>query len=87
MTPEPFIPFVPTRAPSVRSAEGSASLKVMPEARSSPDFKSFDQAGLPSERPAGGAPQPKVMLQRTGDQVTGIRIECLCGQVIELACS
>lgn len=86
MTPEPFIPFVPTRAPSARPAEG-ATLKVLPEAPSPPDFKSFDQAGLAPDRAAGGAPQPKVTLQRTGDKVTGIRIECLCGQIIELACS
>jgi hypothetical protein len=30
--------------------------------------------------------QPKVTLQRNGDEVTGIQIECCCGQRIELAC-
>jgi hypothetical protein len=29
---------------------------------------------------------PKVTLQRDNNVVTGIRIECACGQVIELAC-
>jgi hypothetical protein len=33
---------------------------------------------------AGG---PQVTLQREGDRVTAIRIECQCGQVIELTCS
>ena len=30
---------------------------------------------------------PTVTLQREGDRITGIRVECSCGQVIELACS
>lgn len=29
---------------------------------------------------------PKVTFQRDGDRITGIRIECGCGEVIELAC-
>ncbi|MGA2555351.1 MAG: hypothetical protein ABSG04_03670 [Verrucomicrobiota bacterium] len=29
---------------------------------------------------------PKVTLQRQGEVVTGIRIQCSCGQVIELRC-
>ena len=31
--------------------------------------------------------EPVVTLQKVDDQVTGIRIECGCGQVIELACT
>ncbi len=30
--------------------------------------------------------EPRVLLQREGDRVVGIRIECSCGQLIELAC-
>ena len=30
--------------------------------------------------------KPSVTLQREGDVVTGIRIQCGCGRVIELAC-
>jgi hypothetical protein len=29
---------------------------------------------------------PKVIVQKQDDVVTSIRIECPCGQVIELAC-
>jgi hypothetical protein len=31
--------------------------------------------------------EPKVSLQREADRITGIHIECSCGQVIELKCS
>jgi len=30
--------------------------------------------------------EPRVSLQRQGDRIAGIRIECACGQVIDLAC-
>jgi hypothetical protein len=30
--------------------------------------------------------EPQVMLQRDGDRVTNIRIQCGCGQVMDLAC-
>ena len=36
---------------------------------------------------APGAAQPVVTLKREGDVVTGIRIQCACGQVLELACA
>jgi hypothetical protein len=39
-----------------------------------------------SAPPAHDCPQPKVTLQRQGDVVTAIRIQCSCGQVIELKC-
>lgn len=37
----------------------------------------------------GDAPkaQPTVSLQKDGDRVTHIRIECSCGEIIELECS
>ena len=33
-----------------------------------------------------GAGEPVVTLQRDGDRVISIRIECPCGQIIDLAC-
>jgi hypothetical protein len=30
--------------------------------------------------------EPQVLLQRDGDRITSIRIQCSCGQVMDLAC-
>jgi hypothetical protein len=30
--------------------------------------------------------EPRVMLQRDGERITNIRIQCSCGQVMDLAC-
>jgi hypothetical protein len=31
--------------------------------------------------------QPKVTLHRDGDRISGIHIQCSCGQIIDLTCS
>jgi len=30
--------------------------------------------------------EPRISVQREGDRVTSIRVQCTCGQVMELAC-
>ena len=46
----------------------------------------FDTSCLEVAPPAANCSKPAVTLQRNGDQVTSIRIQCGCGQVIELNC-
>ena len=41
----------------------------------------------PGAHPAGSCAHPAVTLQRNGDVVTAIRVQCGCGQVIELNCT
>lgn len=90
----PFAPLiVPTAA---RSAEGASfRLKVIPQAGAVPAFKPLQPA--PRLTTAAAAPAlaphtehasspPKVTLEREGDRVTLIRVECGCGEVFELAC-
>ena len=36
--------------------------------------------------PCGPVREPRMTLEREGARVTKIRIECSCGQIIELAC-
>jgi hypothetical protein len=36
--------------------------------------------------PPTAVPQPTVTVQRDGNRITLIRIECVCGQVIEMGC-
>jgi hypothetical protein len=37
--------------------------------------------------PAVPRPEPVVTLQREGDKITHIKIQCRCGEVIEFACA
>jgi len=40
----------------------------------------------PAAAPAGKPCEPRVSVQREGDRITGIRVQCSCGQVMDLAC-
>ena len=67
------LPFKPAPSAAGRTAPGAngPGLTAAPAAQPSP---------------AQNCPPPKVTLQRQGDVVSAIRIQCSCGQVIELSC-
>lgn len=46
------------------------------------------QPAVGNGRPFSGKKncEPQVMLQRDGERITSIRIQCSCGQVMDLAC-
>lgn len=88
---ELFVPLLPAglKQPAVPAA--SASLKVQPRPATNDSFQPLvlgnapTNADLPSLcNQANGVPQ--VTLQRDGDRVTRIRVQCSCGQVAELEC-
>lgn len=88
--------FAPLAVPrNTRPADGAVfRLKVIPQAgNATPAFKPLQPApkgstasSAPGEHAAHSADGPKVTLQREGDRVTHIRLECGCGEVFELAC-
>lgn len=85
---ETFVPFEPASAPGSGNSTPASGLKVMPKSEAGAAFTPLAASAL--AHGSGGSAahgKPVVTLQREGDRVTGIRIECTCGQVIELACS
>jgi hypothetical protein len=77
-----FTPLV--TAPASTGEPAMFLLKVLPQA----EARAFEPllAGRRAEQPAKGCTPPSITLQRQGEVVSGIRIECGCGQVIELSC-
>ena len=53
-------------------------------------FQSLDSQRLASLTNANGTEkkigEPRVSVQRDGDRVTHLRIQCTCGQILDLAC-
>ena len=90
-----FIPFDSDPPPSGAAAGSGGQppppppLQAEPRSEVKPEFTPLQpRASVPGHgQGAAGSRQPVVTLQRDGDRVTGIRIECSCGQVIDLACS
>lgn len=78
--------FAPLAVPATsRSAEAAAfRLKIIPQSSAAPAFKPLPSA--PADHATHSSGMPKITLQRDGERVTHIRVECGCGEVIELAC-
>jgi hypothetical protein len=83
-----FVPLDPASATEGKASTASAGLKVVAKSASDLDFTPLQVPGVPHVHATGGrGGKPVVTLERDGERVTGVRIECPCGQVIELACS
>jgi hypothetical protein len=81
-----FIPFAPAPSASADTPFAAFPLKVLSQVSAKPAFEPQKPlASVPTSNPENCA-QPKVSLQRNGDVITGIRIECSCGDVINLSC-
>jgi hypothetical protein len=79
-----FTPLV--TAPVSNGEKGIFALKVLPQAEVKAAFEPLPVSVKP-EQPAKACATPTLTLQKQGDIVSGIRIVCGCGEVIELACS
>ena len=76
---EAFVPLTPAPAAGAR---GEFRVTVIPQAAS--PAAAFQT--LPAAGPAPGkAREPRVTIQREGDRVTGLRVQCACGQVLDLS--
>jgi hypothetical protein len=83
-----FVPYAPVGASTAKPSPATGGLRVVPKAEGGSTFSPMQMPGLNHHHGSSTASStPVVTLQREGERVTGIRIECGCGQVIELACS
>jgi hypothetical protein len=87
-TTNSFVPLTTAHVSAHVSADDSSmfQLRVLPQAETKAAFEPLVVGGAsaPSSKPCAA---PSVTLQRQGEVVSGIRIECGCGQIIELACA
>jgi len=78
-----FVPFVTARAAApAPPAPGAPQL-----ADSAGAFRPLTVGAAAGPEAPHPAREPKVALEREGDRVSRIRIECSCGHTIELACT
>jgi hypothetical protein len=82
--------FVPLTAAPVAPGQREFHVGIIPRDEHFRPFKSLEKKPLaPGETALSGGKQfcePRISVQRDGDRVTSIRIQCTCGQVMELAC-
>jgi hypothetical protein len=77
--------FVPLLSPVSTSNDPGAShdLKVFPQSAAKSVFKPLIP---PRAHATEDCSKPTITLERKGDVISGIRIQCGCGSVIELSC-
>jgi hypothetical protein len=90
MTPSRSDSFVPLTAalPASSGERTEFRATVLSEPG---EVQKFQTVTVPAEgtppAPRAENCQPQVTVQRDGNRVTGIRVQCSCGEVIELACA
>jgi hypothetical protein len=88
-----FVPFVALKGP--QGDKAPARVRVL--APGSAKFHSLPPGPLPpapasaaaASTPADGQPAkaPDISVERDGDRITRIRVQCACGELIELECT
>jgi hypothetical protein len=80
--------FVPLTAAPMSDERREFRVTVIPQSEQSRTFQSLEQL---APVPVVSSNQkkicePRVSVQRDGDRVSSIRIQCSCGQVMDVAC-
>jgi hypothetical protein len=88
MIPSSTTEFVPFRPPP--KSRATPIPNPLPIVQESPSFPAFSPLSLPHPAACAATPpsnhSPIVTLRREGERVTGIRIQCSCGQILDLTC-
>ena len=86
-TPDVFVPLRGPAAP-VAAPFSALAVKVLPQGAAQPAFQPVpSRSAEPSQQSSAACGEPVVTLQRDGDIVARIRIQCGCGRVLDLDCS
>jgi hypothetical protein len=83
---EAFVPLTTAPAPGEYR---ELQVTVIPKAVPTRSLQSLEPPGTAAGRPGPAAAkkcEPSVSLQCDGDRITNIRVQCTCGQVMDLAC-
>jgi hypothetical protein len=80
--------FVPLTTAPTGGNPGDHRVTVVSDARQFQPLKSLESPATPMAGSVANEKicEPRVTLQREGERITGIRIQCTCGQVMDLAC-
>jgi len=84
MTPPQTDEFVPLVAAASSITGEEFQITVIPQKGQAQPFQSLEKK--PPAAVFKKSCEPQLAVQRDGGRITSIRIECSCGQTIDLAC-
>ena len=88
MPTEAFVPLI-SISPAPHGESANFQAKVISQPEQVQKFKAAESTATTSSATTasrGAHCEPRVTVQRDGEHVTGIRVQCSCGEVIDLAC-
>jgi len=80
-----FVPFSALGPGGAPVGTGSLA-KVAGGAKPGEAFQSLTESSLLTRVTPQSGHEPKVTLEREGNRVTRIKVQCVCGNIIELDC-
>jgi hypothetical protein len=86
MQPSPDESFIPLTRRALSASERPDFRVTVVSPTDAQPSTAPQPPGAWSSLPQGSASDPRVTLQRDGDRVSSIRLQCACGRLIELAC-
>ncbi|HWY31667.1 MAG TPA: hypothetical protein VNX46_12980 [Candidatus Acidoferrum sp.] len=78
--------FQPLTSASAANKNREFRVTVIPQAEPAPPFKHLGQAGETQPGNPNKNCEPRLSLEHDDGKISNIRIQCSCGQVMELAC-
>jgi hypothetical protein len=81
---EPFLPL--NAAPASTGDRPNLRVTVVSQMQNTQTFKPLSHSAASIAAAHKADCEPRVTLQRDGNRISGIQIQCNCGQAIELAC-
>jgi len=81
---ETFVPLTPLTSPG--NSRADYRVTVLSDAEKAQPFRPLGLSPTPASAAPVGNSEPRVAVQRDGDRVSSIQVQCGCGRVIDLAC-
>jgi hypothetical protein len=82
----PFQPLEARLTPTREPAGHAFRLKVLPHSSAAAPAPAPAPPGPQGAPPPADPHEPTITLEREGERITAIHIQCACGRVIELGC-
>jgi hypothetical protein len=78
--------FVPLTTAMKADENREFRVTVIPQGETARPFQTLGHAASASAADGKKNCEPRLSLQRDGERITSVRVQCSCGQVMELAC-
>jgi hypothetical protein len=78
--------FIPLSTAAPVKANGDSKVTIISQTEKAQPFRPLGQSAPAASAEHQTNCEPRVTMERDGERITSIKVQCSCGQLIELAC-